>query len=51
VHGLLHLLGYDHETGVADAAEMREAEERLLRNLGWKGEGLIAAAETDRGGE
>jgi len=45
VHGLLHLLGYDHETGEEDAAEMREAEGRLLRNLGWEGEGLVAAAE------
>jgi probable rRNA maturation factor len=51
VHGLLHLLGYDHETGDADAAEMREAEERLLRNLKWRGEGLIAAAEAHAGGE
>lgn len=28
-HGLLHLLGYDHETP-QDKARMREAEERLL---------------------
>jgi probable rRNA maturation factor len=50
VHGLLHLLGYDHETGDEDAAEMREAEQRLLRNLEWKGEGLIVAAEASEGG-
>lgn len=43
VHGLLHLLGYDHETGEADLAEMAEAEARLLRRLGWSGQGLIAA--------
>ena len=26
VHGLLHLLGYDHEVDEAEAAEMRAAE-------------------------
>mmetsp|Transcript_30397 Transcript_30397/g.99680 ORF Transcript_30397/g.99680 Transcript_30397/m.99680 type:complete len:218 (+) Transcript_30397:3-656(+) len=44
VHGLLHLLGYDHETSDVDAAEMSEAEGRLLGRLGWRGEGLVAAA-------
>ncbi len=43
VHGLLHLLGYDHETNDADLAEMAEAEARLLHRLGWSGQGLIAA--------
>ena len=43
VHGLLHLLGYDHETNDADLAEMAEAEARLLRRLGWSGQGLITA--------
>lgn len=43
VHGLLHLLGYDHETSDEDLAEMAEAEGRVLRRLGWVGEGLIAA--------
>lgn len=32
-HGLLHLLGYDHEQPV-DAAVMREREERYLGQLG-----------------
>jgi probable rRNA maturation factor len=27
IHGLLHLLGYDHETGKKEAAEMRRLEE------------------------
>ena len=45
VHGVLHLLGYDHETGVEDHAEMAEAERKLLRRLGWRGEGLIDCAE------
>ncbi|MCP4805666.1 MAG: rRNA maturation RNase YbeY [Proteobacteria bacterium] len=44
VHGLLHLLGYDHETGPDDLAEMAEAERKLMRRLGWIGEGLIGAA-------
>lgn len=44
VHGLLHLLGYDHETDDAALAEMAEAEGRLLGQLHWTGAGLIAAA-------
>lgn len=31
LHGLLHLLGYDHET---DTGEMARAEERLRRKAG-----------------
>jgi probable rRNA maturation factor len=38
LHGLLHLLGYDHET---DQGEMRRAEERLRRRAGLPA-GLIA---------
>jgi len=34
VHGALHLLGYDHETGDADAEEMEEVERRALASLG-----------------
>jgi probable rRNA maturation factor len=37
LHGLLHLLGYDHE---ADGGEMRRAEHRLRRKGGLH-EGLI----------
>jgi len=37
LHGLLHLLGYDHET---DGGRMRRAERRLLRAGGLR-EGLI----------
>jgi len=37
LHGLLHLLGYDHEN---DRGEMRRAEQRLRRK-GGLGEGLI----------
>lgn len=34
VHGTLHLLGYDHETGDADAEEMEAIERRALAALG-----------------
>ena len=36
VHGLLHLLGHDHETGQADADAMAAAEQKLLQTLGWE---------------
>ena len=32
VHGVLHLIGYDHETD-AEAEEMEEAERRILAGL------------------
>ena len=44
VHGMLHLLDYDHETGDEGLAEMEEAEQKVLRRLGWRGDGLVAAA-------
>ena len=34
VHGTLHLLGYDHETGAADAERMEALERRILARLG-----------------
>lgn len=34
VHGTLHLLGYDHETGDSDAEEMEAVERRALASLG-----------------
>jgi probable rRNA maturation factor len=34
VHGLLHLLGYDHERSAADARRMQRKERALLRALG-----------------
>lgn len=33
-HGVLHLLGYDHERGEADAAAMRAREEAAMERLG-----------------
>lgn len=44
VHGLLHLLGFDHETGEEDAAVMRAEEARVLAAMGG-GAGLIARSE------
>ncbi len=34
VHGALHLLGYDHETGDAEAEAMEEIERKALASLG-----------------
>nr|XP_043636267.1 endoribonuclease YBEY, chloroplastic [Erigeron canadensis] len=44
VHGLLHLLGFDHELSDEAEAEMEKEEIRLLESLGWKGKGLIQSA-------
>ncbi|KAJ8476683.1 hypothetical protein OPV22_020410 [Ensete ventricosum] len=41
VHGLLHLLGFDHEISHEAEAEMEKEEELILRKLGWNGKGLI----------
>lgn len=37
VHGLLHLIGLDHERGEAEEDEMRRKEEALLSALGYEG--------------
>jgi probable rRNA maturation factor len=34
VHGLLHLLGYDHERGPTEAAKMRRREREFLQMIG-----------------
>lgn len=44
VHGLLHLLGFDHEISDEAEEEMEKEEELLLKSLGWKGKGLIQCA-------
>lgn len=51
VHGLLHLVGYDHELSDEAEAEMEEEEERLLKSLGWKGKGLIQSASSTEDGQ
>ena len=45
VHGLLHLLGYDHEEGGDELLEMAAAERKLIDRLGWPGSGLIDLAQ------
>lgn len=44
VHGLLHLLGFDHEISEEAEVEMEKEEELLLDSLDWKGKGLIKSA-------
>lgn len=44
VHGLLHLLGFDHEISEEAEVEMENEEELLLKSLDWKGKGLIQSA-------
>jgi probable rRNA maturation factor len=35
VHGMLHLQGYDHETGPEDAERMEAVEREILADLGY----------------
>ena len=35
IHGLLHLLGYDHEASPLEQRQMREKEESVLEKLGF----------------
>lgn len=44
VHGLLHLLGHDHEPGGAQARQMAQAEVDLLTHLGLDAAGLVGRA-------
>jgi probable rRNA maturation factor len=34
VHGLVHLLGYDHERGPAEAGKMRRRERQFMKRIG-----------------
>uniref|UniRef100_A0A7S1TFJ3 Uncharacterized protein n=1 Tax=Compsopogon caeruleus TaxID=31354 RepID=A0A7S1TFJ3_9RHOD len=45
VHGLLHLLGYDHEVNQLQFDQMRAMEHQLLKSLRWTGTGLIDASQ------
>uniref|UniRef100_A0A8R7TMK6 Uncharacterized protein n=1 Tax=Triticum urartu TaxID=4572 RepID=A0A8R7TMK6_TRIUA len=52
VHGLLHLLGFDHELSKEAEEEMEQEEEKILNTLEWIGKGLIRSAyhfSTDMG--
>ncbi len=42
IHGLLHLLGYDHEN---DNGEMRSREEELIRHFGLPDSLIVRSAE------
>ncbi|AQK70423.1 haloacid dehalogenase-like hydrolase family protein [Zea mays] len=44
VHGLLHLLGFDHEVSKVAEEEMEKEEEHILNTLEWRGKGLIKSA-------
>jgi len=47
VHGLLHVMGYDHEdVSDEEAAAMAAEEERVLLRMGWGGVGLVTSAHT-----
>lgn len=46
VHGTLHLLGYDHEgKKPGDWLVMAQMENRLMKQLSWKGEGLVSEVQ------
>ena len=36
LHGLLHLLGHDHELGDEEAEAMSHQEHDIMQKLGWK---------------
>ena len=44
MHGLLHLLGFDHELSKVAEEEMEKEEEHMLNTLEWRGKGLIKSA-------
>lgn len=44
MHGLLHLLGFDHEVSKVAEEEMEKEEEHILNTLEWSGKGLIKSA-------
>ena len=45
VHGMLHLLGYDHDRSEQDWKQMAALERETLFSLGWEGTGLISNAK------
>ncbi len=50
IHGLLHLLGFDHEAGPRQARVMKDWEQKLLKKLRLDSTGgLIARSGRDRG--
>jgi len=51
IHGVLHLLGYDHEKGAGEQRRMEEKAEELLSLLSGPGRGKNTAAGANRGTE
>jgi probable rRNA maturation factor len=47
VHGTLHLLGYDHETGDEDAEEMEKVEREALSAIGIPDPYAVTEVQTD----
>jgi rRNA maturation RNase YbeY len=47
VHGILHLMGFDHELGLKDAKLMQKWESTLLKSQA-KSSGLISRSKTPR---
>ncbi|HPZ00758.1 MAG TPA: rRNA maturation RNase YbeY [Clostridiales bacterium] len=47
VHSMLHLLGYDHESGGLELVRMREHEERVLSELGLRRDGKYYIEENE----
>ena len=47
VHSMLHLLGYDHESGGLEMVRMREKEERVLSSLGLQRDGSYVLTEDE----
>nr|AWA44806.1 hypothetical protein SO145G11_000007 [Saccharum officinarum] len=44
VRGILHLLGFHHESSNEAAAELEKEEQLILKSLRWKGKGLAKSA-------
>ena len=44
VHGIVHLLGHDHEHGEKAYEAFAMLEQRILQQLGWRGSGLVTRA-------
>ena len=47
IHGILHLLGYDHESGGLEMVRMREKEESVLSSLGLQRDGSYVLTEDE----
>jgi rRNA maturation RNase YbeY len=51
LHGILHLLGFDHEIDEARYETFRQLEQKMMRILGWRGNGLILDHQVQLGNE